>query len=105
MSAEVAGTYQLTYAKAPNGTLSMTDYSGTIEAEKLGDDTVGLTLTLLEKASKEKAEVYMGEVTLSRQGHKIKFSSDGQNAGSYQNGTIEILASDEDGAIVLRGKK
>jgi hypothetical protein len=102
---EVAGTYQLTYAKASNGTLSMQDYAGTIVAESLGDEAVGLTLTIMEKATKEKTEVDMGHVVLIRQGNKIKLSAEGQNAGSYQDGAIEILATAETGAIVLRGKK
>ncbi|CCH01200.1 hypothetical protein FAES_3191 [Fibrella aestuarina BUZ 2] len=102
---EVAGTYQLTYAQAPSGTLSLTDYSGTINVTRVDDSSVNLRLLIVEKATNEQSDVDLGNVELLRQAGKILLSADGQQAGSYQNGTIEVLGHSPDGTLTLRGKR
>ncbi|MEZ0606948.1 hypothetical protein ACAW74_00470 [Fibrella sp. WM1] len=104
-AAEVAGTYQLTYAQAPSGTLSLADYSGTINATKVDDSAVNLHLIIVEKATKEQSDIDLGNVDLTRQSGKILLSAADQNAGSYQNGTIEVLGHTQAGTITLRGKR
>lgn len=106
LSEQVAGDYQLTYLKIGASQFPMSQFSGGIKARKSSDNQVALSFTLTNKQNNQSAGDELGTVELVEKSGKISMQLQGQEVGSYQNGTIEIIVEDSAGdEIVMRAKK